>query len=274
MIIKSLSRKKNSFKRLFNYINKGAEKDSVFIHNLQPNIDTVHQFLKNSEYVPERKNGVRVYHEILSFHEDDKSISNEVLLDLANDWVELRASNNLTYGAIHREKNHVHIHLMISSNGLYEEKNLRLSKKEFKEIKLELEERQIKKYPQLQKSICQRFKDRKTNRKFKDFKNQKGKDKVSKMEEVQNLINQAIKSQDFKKYLQSQNIEFYKRGKNNGVIWKGKKYRFATLGFSPQLNEEMELEKDRPLTAHEEDIKILQGLHERDKKRREIDREI
>jgi len=283
MIIKSLSIKEKRFKQLFNYINKEAEKGSIFTSNLLVNKNITEQFFENAKLVPERKNGVYMYHEILSFHKDEVEISNEILQDLLSDWVELRAPKNLIYGAVHREKDHTHIHLMISSNGLNEKKKLRLTKNQFKKIKLELEKKQIEKYPHLRKSICQDLtQKRNISRKFGDLKAQKGKNKLTEREQIQNLINQAIKSPNFKEFFKSQNIEPYKRGKNDGVLFQGKKYRFKTLGFEPKIEQifqpkEKVAEKEKTKEYDiDEDLKAFQDFQKGDEKDRDkgIDFEI
>ena len=70
MIIKSLSRKKPTFFQLYDYMLEGADdKDFIISKNLyQTNSrkEVLKQFTKNYEFLPKRKNGNSLYHEIIS----------------------------------------------------------------------------------------------------------------------------------------------------------------------------------------------------------------
>ena len=285
MIIKSLSRKKASFKQLYHYINKQADKTSIFTHNLRQNEDIIKQFQDNQKLVVARKKGNCLYHEVLSFSNKEQNITLEEIKDLAEKWLELRADKNLAYGAVHYHKTNKHVHLMISANELLQRHNLRLTKEHFKEAKIKLEEFQRVRYPHLQLSLCQELKDKKQNPlKDKEYQRYKRTEAVSDKDKLKSIIYQATQEKDFERYLKAHNIEIYKRGKNNGIIYQDKKYRFNTLDFDPKLDElqkqktrenlrEVERKKEEPQKEkpnperddpQAEILKTLQKLKERD----------
>ena len=285
MVIKSLSRKSGTFKQLFNYINKHSENNQTIEHNLKFTESIISQFKENDKFRPNRKNGIFVYHEILSFDARDDKIKQEEILFLAQQWLNLRASKSLAYGAIHTHQDNIHIHLMISANEIKSKKMLRLSKQKFKTAQLEVEKIQIKKYPHLTHSICQQNKSKKKYITNKEFYNKKDDKQKSKKEILKSLIEKATQEKNFAEYLKNNNIEIYKRGKNNGVIFENKKYRFATLGFDPKLDKKVlekkhskkqeKSKKQKPKTKREKNLEALQKMKKRDdlEKEREKDKD-
>ena len=101
-------------------------------------------------HLPARRNGVVLYHEILSFHPEDRERLTPALLeDLARQWLALRAPQALAYGRVHYDRGHVHVHLLLSANGVHSPRRIRLSRAAFGRAKRELERYQIEHYPQL-----------------------------------------------------------------------------------------------------------------------------
>jgi hypothetical protein len=282
MLIKSLSRKSGTFKQLFNYINKGAEKNQRLGHNLNFSDSVLSQFIGNDKFRPRRKNGVFVYHEILSFNAQDKEIKQEEILSLAQEWLNLRASKSLAYGVIHTHQENIHIHLMISANEIRSKKKVRLSIKEFNQAKVDIEKLQIEKYPHLKNSICQQSKSKTKSLSHNEFEKKRRGKAPSKKEILKSIIAEATQEKNFEEFLKQNNIEIYKRGKNNGVIFEDKKYRFATLGFDPKLDErvlkqkemgQQEKSKIKVKTDREKNIEALQKLKKRDEKAKERDKD-
>ena len=158
-MIKSLSRKSKSFGQLLEYINAPEITGEPVVHNLtfQGDRSALEKaFMANAELIPKGKNGVCLYHEILSFHEADaKHIDNAVLNDLAQHWLSLRAPGCIAYARAHNNTDHPHIHCMISANEIHSSKKFRLSGSQFRVAKKKLEAYQQKKYPQLTASVVQ-----------------------------------------------------------------------------------------------------------------------
>ncbi len=270
MVIKSLSRKSETFKQLFDYINKNAEENQKLEFNLRFNQSFLSQFIENNKFRLKRKNGIVLYHEILSFDARDKDIKQEEILFLAYKWLDLRAPKALSYGVIHTHQDNIHIHLMISANEIRSKKKIRLSQMEFNTVKKELEKIQIEKYPHMKHSICQQNKSRKKNIYDKEFQIEKNGKRISQKNILKDIIKKAVSKENFTKYLKKHDIEIYKRSKNNGIFFKNKKYRFATLGFEPKLDEKiLKKQKLKSKTDQEKNIEILQKLNTRDESERD-----
>ena len=90
MILKSLSRKTQTFRQLIRYIT--TPKSPPILHNLPPDLATAeieHAFLDNAQWATARKNGVWLYHEILAFHpQDSPHLSDPILQDLAQHYLQ------------------------------------------------------------------------------------------------------------------------------------------------------------------------------------------
>jgi hypothetical protein len=284
MIIKSLSRKKPTFEQLYNYMIDGAEQKHFIISKNLYNTDkekVILQFKENSKLLPKRKNGVFLYHEIISLPEQKeipKKKQKEILCDIANKYLEKRTNLNLAFGTIHEEKDHLHCHLMISSNELNSPQRQRLSKEEFSRIQKEIESYKLEKFPELQDKILynkELTKNKYQKSKSKDQENQyKHRTKEqSRAEKVKEITQKAILSsftvKDFQQSLEKYNFELYIRGQTAGIIDKNDnnntKYRLKRLDLEPQYQNLLEFEK-----AREEEIEKIRGMQG---KSREIERE-
>lgn len=86
----------------------------------------------------------RAYHEILSFHaKDSKQLSKEDLLGVARTYAKQRSPNSLVVASLHRNKEHLHIHVIVSAVELGG-KVKRLSRAEFRNLKQKMERYQDK----------------------------------------------------------------------------------------------------------------------------------
>ena len=210
MIIKSLSRSDQSFTQLLGYLTRAPhsgtnpekaldqtqkygrdlaqnlfaylDKDQPTAPDYNPTIlynlddgaispqSIIAQFKTNAELLPERRNGVTFYHEILSFHKaDTPNLSHAIMEDLTRQYLAMRAPRALAVAKCHFDTGNKHVHIMISSNDLGKAKRNRLSKAEFKQIKYDLETYQYENFPLIIHSFAQPapFKKRKS-RKLKD----------------------------------------------------------------------------------------------------------
>jgi len=193
MIIKSLSRATKSFEGLYNYLTRNT--DSLLnTFNLyatpQQKEALIKEFLDNAKHLKKAKGKNYLYHEIISLNPSSLPLQEQqhILTDLVSKYISLRAENNLTFTALHKDKDHLHIHLMISANELEGNKRVRLSKKEFSTIQKELETYLNTTYPQLGK----------TTHYNKDLKQIKSKKELLKTSLVDLFINSTSK-EDFKR---------------------------------------------------------------------------
>src|SRR5690606_19219063 len=90
----------------------------------------------------------------LSFHKDDTvHLSREVIEDLVTHYPDLRAPNSLAFGMSHHDRDHVHVHLMISAVELRSSRSAWLGKEQFASVQQELERYQQARYPELQSVV-------------------------------------------------------------------------------------------------------------------------
>ena len=123
MIIKSMSRKEPSFAQLIGYIDRHEGQSRWRIrHNVFAR-EPEHirsEFEQNSDLLQRRKNGVYLYHEIISITRAEGLSSNEQkarLQKIAERYIAERCPDNLVYGNLHEDQEHsYHYHLIISAN--------------------------------------------------------------------------------------------------------------------------------------------------------------
>jgi hypothetical protein len=250
VIIKSLSRKTASFGALIEYINQPEKRAGhPTFHNLKAISDDPKainkEFLENFRYCPMRKNGVLLFHEILSFSgKDTNELNPKIINDLVKKYLELRAPEALAYSKIHFDTDCPHAHLMLSGNLKQSAQKLRLSKREFEQVKIELERYQKKKYPFLENSVvfgevrgkkktgkarAEREMERRHQKKASPPKTQK--EQV--VEAIRSALVGSYSKNQFIEALKIRGFDFYERGDTNGVkeTASKRKYRFKTLGL-------------------------------------------
>jgi hypothetical protein len=273
MVIKSMSRKTMSFMQLIDYISREgkAEGHPVF-HNFSGDPANLLQlnrtFIRNARLCPPRKNGVILYHEILSLSPDDRPRATPAILaGLAERYLTLRAPQAIAWGRVHFGRN-PHVHLVISANLKNQKKKLRLSKRDFSRVQRELEAYQKNRYPELSQSVvfkppeirtgtekedgpasARAEKERTTpalpsrarpeQERAKRLKGQ-GNGAQSTKEILRGQVLEALTAADspeaFADRLNANNILLYLRnGSPAGCVSGNKKYRFTTLGLAPAM---------------------------------------
>jgi hypothetical protein len=150
-----MSRKQGSFRQLIEYINQNNYDTNLMIHNNlygTNEAEIIDEFEENASYLKKIVNGNYLYHEIISLNPESRvSVKKqiEIIKDIGYRYLQKRASNNLSYGRIHIEKKHIHLHLVISSNELYNEKRHRICKFKYRDIQIEMEEYKNRNFPEL-----------------------------------------------------------------------------------------------------------------------------
>ncbi len=239
MVIKSLSRKSLSFSQLLTYMaGEGRSGEAVIRHNiggLAQSLDAVNRtFMANAKHCPKRKGGVYLYHEILSLSPEDRAQTTPaMLIDLAEQYLTLRAPQGLAYGVVHFDA-HPHVHLMISANQRGRAKKIRCSRQGFAQIKRSLEAYQRVKYPQLSHSLVFGEEGKVQRREVKEKRRNGMSGSVRKQvlqAEVEKALEAARTQEEWVQLLSEQQIKIYQRGgKMAGIVSQGKKYRLRTLG--------------------------------------------
>lgn len=250
MIIKSMSRRVPSFGQLIGYIDREGMPEQYRIRHHLFGWDAEEicvEFERNAALLQKRRNGVYLYHEILSItraagldHEEQKTR----LMEIVQEYIAARCPDNLVYGGLHQDKDHsLHFHLMISSNRADDAKRLRLSKGQFREIQVRLEEHVLKRYPELeQKLAIGKRSDRRLNQAEVELERRTGERPARQtvLERVREALAGARDRDSLRDALGRSDLELYVRGKNLGVIdhETGKKHRLNTL--DPELMPEFE----------------------------------
>lgn len=163
MIVKNLTRKSGSgqlINYIFRYIMKEEKQPTkspyIFRHNVRSNDmkGFVREFKENAKHrVHSRKDQVAIHHTILSWsNKDREAITEEKMHRIARHYVSLRGLSNLYVGAIHTDKEHVHLHIAMSATSLNGRAS-RISKDEFADLKVALDTFQQEHFPELINSL-------------------------------------------------------------------------------------------------------------------------
>jgi hypothetical protein len=224
----------------------------------------VKQYEKNEDnrlYL--RSNSVRMYHEILSWsNKDTQSMTVDKMQDMAKKYIELRGENSMFVAVPHRDKTHWHVHFCISGTKIETGLASRISRDEFKNIKKEIQQYQIEKYPELSNSIVNHDRSKKkelvNEREYQLTKRTK---QPSEKEHTKALLTklykQSTSKENFYKRIQNKGLKIYDRGGKKYGIEGDRKMRFSTLGFDDKkidiLDAALEFEKMRNSGQGKED---------------------
>lgn len=265
MILKSKSRKNNSFRQLVEYVGRDCAAGSgIFAHNLygEDPESVIAQFEQNAEYINSARGSVMMYHEILSLPENPKvplRRQEAILRKMTAYYVSLRCPSNLAYGRIHQDRAHLHCHLVISSNPVAKQQRLSLRRSDLEAIKKRVEDYRIKHFPELglerymddkaKAKKRERLKDQpKTTDREYAFKKRTG--EPSRKERDHAVLHsifadQSITSESaLNQRLLAVGFRLYQRGSLEGIECldgRKTKYRLRTLG----VETDMQRTKDR-----------------------------
>jgi Relaxase/Mobilisation nuclease domain len=258
MIIKSMSRKHASFAQLIDYIEGEAKlrsrKYSVFHNTYSRTTDRLKaEFMENSEHLRYRKNGVFLYHEVVSItraHQSqqiDEDQQKAALKQIVEEYLSHRGNHNLAYAVLHEDTEHLHFHIVMSANEAGDTNRIRLSKENFAEIQTNLEQWVLEHHPELeQKAVFyknQTAEEREARQDKKshlskageELKRRGGKTSIRDDigEKLADIFTTATDPRHFADLLEKAGFKLYQRGQQHGVTDRdGKKYRLNKLGLS------------------------------------------
>jgi len=215
-----------------------AEKRLQLLNKRIENI--VQSFESNeSKRLVKRKNANRAYHEIISFHkEDTKDLPNKVLLKIARKYAKERAPNAMVMSSMHSDKEHLHIHNVISALEFATGKPIRLTRKEFKEVKTRMEAWQDKEIGLTHSKV--NHSKKKVQMLQLDIERELNlRGKRSERQQIQMKLIEVFSKQRSEKVHYSEfekaGLKLYSRnGKIVGVHGLQRRYRLKTLGFDPE----------------------------------------
>lgn len=244
MIIKSKSRSKRTWSQLLNYIEAGSDSRSIIVtHNLfgRSHEELVKEFRDNDRLrLHERADGVRLYHEILSWHDlDTAAITKEKLDDLTRQYINLRADRGLVFAMSHHDRDHVHVHLCISGVECATGKSIRMSKSQFTAVKRTLQNYQERTYPELTHSIAEHGRTARRVRSEREAQMERRTGQPSKRstitKELFALWQQSHTLEGFERSLAQRSASLYRRnGRPQGVLIDGVKYRLSSIGINAE----------------------------------------
>lgn len=240
------------FSKLIRYMNRGFEEEegrAVLWHNFYggdrtPEEEIREVFERNAEHLPYRKNGNVLYHEILSFSKGYLVHGNalyRMVADIGQEYLRERAQDQLGYGVVHLDTDHIHLHLLISANEVGRGDRVRLSKADFAEVQRRVERFTLERYPDLaQTQIYGRERPRerlKTDVHEQAMKQRTGKASQKEMlkAKLHQVFERAASVEELAKLLATEGLSFYARGKSIGVVEHGadgteRRHRLSTLG--------------------------------------------
>lgn len=246
-----MGRHSRSWKQLLEYMDRGSdERSALFTHNLKGDsiLEWVQEFRQNERSrLSNRKDNVRVFHEVISFGtEDGARLDDAMLEDLVKEYVQLRAERALVVAIGHRDTETIHVHLAISGVEYMTGKGMRVSKQRFAAIKRELQNYQLQRYPELEHSIVQHGKKIRERKNTREEAMRRRTGQPSKRElvtmELRQLFNSSGSIERFEQKIREQGMEFYQRnGRPQGVLAGGIKYRLTTLGITKEQITSIEL---------------------------------
>lgn len=237
MIIKTFSRTSPSMQDIVHYIadpNKTQEQPLRVYRNV-PSMDIeniIDTFEQNLTFqTPQNK--LTAYHDILSFHPSDVPLlSQDIIYELVQHYIMLRAPKSLWFGQLHTDQEHPHVHLLLSGNEYHARKASRISRPEFYQLRVDLEHYQQEHFPQLTHSLI--YTRMKT---FDQERNQQVQSQLTAI--LHPMYEQAQTQTAFVKALEEiPQLQFQPPEK---ITWKEQTFHFKDLGIDLALFKQLEL---------------------------------
>lgn len=256
MIIKSMSRKTHrSTGAVPNYIYRNADlndpRSFVYKWNVFGRTPEawIQQFRENLTYRQRRDLSGRankVLHEVISWHaKDAPHITPEVMRTVLDEYARTRSRGRSMFVAIpHFDKEHVHIHLAVSSLEFRTGRSARMDRSDYRTFKQNLQELEIH-FPDIQYSLVDHMQPTKRGQRITDaeyhYKNRTGKatKKDLLIDSIKQIHQQSISLDDFLKRLNDSGLKpYYRGGRLSGIKTEtGRSFRFSTLGLQEQVIE-------------------------------------
>jgi len=250
-----MSRKHPSFAQLIDYIEaetKLKSREYSIHHNLysRDRERLKEEFAENARHLRFRKNGVYLYHEVLSItrsHTLTEEQQKSTLNTIVQEYLKARAKNNLAYAVLHEDTDNLHFHIVLSANEAGDQHRKRLSKAQFADIQTSLEKWVLEAHPELEQKAVFHKNQTREERKEREAKqshlSNRGEElkrrggKTTERDELQERLADIFESardpRHFSDLMGREGFTLYTRGQNHGVTDRdGNKYRLNRLGLS------------------------------------------
>ncbi|MBK8241890.1 MAG: relaxase/mobilization nuclease domain-containing protein [Saprospiraceae bacterium] len=257
---------------------KNEKAEPILKHNLRSRspVGWTKEFESNEALrLYKRSDNIKLNHMILSFSSKDiEHISKDLLKDISKKFIELRGKDNVYLASSHHDKDHIHLHILMSATKYLTGESNRISKLEFQDLKLGLDAYQKDKYPELIHSLPAHGKLTKVD--FQDIsypfkasdKTLSQKQQIS--ENIAEIYGKVNTSQEFLSQLKFEGLEpYYRGGTVYGVEDQGRHFKFKTLGFD--INKLDELDKNQ--SKVEVELQDLKDLRESKNLEKEVNDE-
>lgn len=192
------------------------------------------------------KNRIYYYHDILALSQlDITKVSVEVLEDLTREYLGLRAEKGMAVAAFHEDK-HPHIHILLGSTEIVSGKALRVSREEFANIKVQLQEYQQRRYPELV-SVVEHGKSE-AYMSNEEYRMKERTRAPSRKDEIKEMLKQAFEKSyseaHFLDNVAASGLKLYERSGALGIE-DNRNYRLQTLGYGVDKMLELSQRQDR-----------------------------
>ena len=271
-----MSRKAPTFGQLAAYIGRSSRGDTSvpFVRNIYSGgadrDQVVDQFLENYRYLPVRKGGNALYHEVIVL-EPQKHLSDSqieaALHELAGQYCDQRAPHQLAWGQVHHDTEFPHIHLMISANAVRSDRRVRMDQQYFAQVQRGLESWRAEHLPELNARVIYGTEHKKQTPKqpLAEGEMVRRTDQRSKKQVVYDHLQPVLAASldliDARSKASKVGLEFYQRGQTWGVkeIDTGKRYRLQTLGLGTAFERLITVhEKAMPTKVDDRELDLLQ----------------
>ncbi|MEL7534957.1 MAG: relaxase/mobilization nuclease domain-containing protein [Bacteroidota bacterium] len=252
MLIRYFPRKSRSYRQALVYVfREQAQLGFVIRHNLRGATlpEWVQSFQANEEQrqsKSRRKDAVRLRHIVLSWHADDP-VTTEAMEDMTRFFMQTYNPHAVYLAVAHQPDAKVkqpHVHIIAGGTDIFG-RAIHLPKAENRRLKKSAEAYQREHYPEYVHSQIEHgrgVKDRQREYWLKKRGKTLYKEKLA--SQLKDIFKQAVSLEDFQRRLAEADLPTYQRsGKVVGIIYRGRKHRFGTLGI--RLDRLPELERNR-----------------------------
>lgn len=204
-------------------------------------------------YARKRSNGVKSMHCILSVSPLDRDkMTIEKMDDIVRTYLGKAYPNALAFGSHHLNEQHIHSHIVISSNELASSRSTRQSKSDLQRYHSEMLEHIRENHKELQTNIDEKNWGRKLHSENAYYAEKRNPDlKLTKdllSEKIQSIFRQSESSAHFYEQLGKMGFQTYEyKDRVQGIHYgeDNKKMRFSRLGLEHEKIEELDIQFDR-----------------------------
>jgi len=256
-LLHKLISERPEFKDLAAYI-KTEQRQLLMTHNLKNGgLDSLaKQFMDNEDNRLHKRVDNVFFHTIISFSSfEAEKVTDQVMRETAQKFIELRSPDSLYIVAIHRDTESPHLHLIHSGSALG--KGTRVSKAEFSALKLEMNRFQRERFPQLDKSLME-------NTPKRDSRTEKNKfaerlDKTALLNLLETHKDKISSTKELNDLLKEHNHSIYYRAdRPQGILINNEmKMRFSRM---PSIDLAKLIDGDRILETQQKQLAQFQRL--------------